>query len=197
MKIKVNKNGDTRGVTPEAQAALVKARENRRMAGNNFGKPKSRPGAADASTLAPALQFSKLLRGDPTQLHERIRKFVTLVEQEPGALTATVIGTLMADLDEANTALKKAWAYVNHHLDENGDPREIAKLLEELRKWTETLQEAALRAAEIQAKGLSQTKAVDPLDAYRVEEPQEDAPPARPCVEVNEPPDDPDIVDQQ
>jgi hypothetical protein len=130
-----------------------------------------------------------MLKGPTDKLHERIRKFVELAESEPGALTATVIGTLMAELDQANDTLKKMWKWLNLFLDGGGSASDenVVKLMGELRKWSESLQGAALRVAELQMKGLSGRES-DPLDRYRDEpeaEVEEDA--TSPSITIDAP----------
>jgi hypothetical protein len=141
--------------------------------------PKEEPKAI--TVPGPTLQFQSLIKGSVDQLHSRVRQYVELCEKEPGAPTAMVLGTLMADLHSANDFLAKSWTWLNKYMDdEDSDPRTVTKLLDSLRKWTEVVRDSAIKIAELQAKTtttiLEEKK--DTLSQYEIieEEEEEEAP---------------------
>jgi len=169
---KTNKSGDKRGMTPGSSRGLVKARKNRTISAKPRGRGQdTNPFGKKPDLPAPVMHFEKLIKGSKEQLHERIRDKVTLCENEPGALTATVLGTLMADLGDANDVIGKSWEWVKKFLEEDGDPRSIAPLLKELRGWMETMKDTAVKVAEMNAKNRdTDTGGGNPISKYEVVE---------------------------
>lgn len=155
---------------------LKKARDARRKAPKARNK-KVVPKTTTTTKIKPKpdppkstqLGLPKLAPGTIEQMSARIQKYAKMAEKEPGILTASIIAHLLADIEDVNKALTKIWAWVNRFLDNpDNDPSEIVKLLEVVRKWTETYQTAALKVAEIQAKVLVEAPGeTDPMDAYR------------------------------
>lgn len=94
------------------------------------------------------------LRGRAAELVEaRIKRFIRAYNEEPQFLTASVVGTMLADLADANRFLRKSWEFVHKQLDKGVDPTELISISEELRRWAKLTQETALRVAEISRRG--------------------------------------------
>jgi len=94
------------------------------------------------------------LRGRAAKLVEaRIQKFIEAYDEEPQFLTASVVGTMLADLSDANRFLRKAWDYVHDRMKDGCDPKELLRVVEELRRWSKLTTETALRVAEISRRG--------------------------------------------
>ncbi len=188
---RVNTSGNRRGLSPGSKEGLKKGRQSRKK-GMHYkeNEKNSRPPVEHRDT-GTALQFTNLIKGSVSQLHTRIRKYVKLCDTEPGVVTATLLGTLLADLESANEVNGKCWDWLNQQLENGGDPREYLKLMAELRKWTESLQNAAIQVAEIRRKAMSSappppdagiTKYALPADAATKETKKADADGAIPAA---------------
>jgi len=175
---KINRLGDKRGMTEGSKKGLEKARQVRRS-GPNRGKAKA---PASKNPLVIQNKFSKLIHGSLSQLNPRVQDYVKLIEDEPGAVTASILGMLLAEMDAANKTLAKIWKWLDEYLDPATDgfdssedpplppdPRAITKILSELRKWSQMLHESGIKIAEIRAKTFGRIDEQDPLNAYEID----------------------------
>jgi len=171
-----NKNGNRRGMDPGSRDGLIKARKARREGPSRGVNGMVQKPTLPVSEPKQAFAFAKLIHGSKEQLHPRIREFVTQCEDEPGIVVATILGTLMADLNDANDVIGNTWTWIKTYMkDPESDPRSLTKLLGELRKWTDSMKEAAVKVAELQMKGLTPPEeSTNPLGKYEVSDEEEE-----------------------
>ena len=140
-------------------------RESREALNRINAEPRSPESRNAGGNFAPA-QRGGLNGVAARNLHARIRRHVKAAMADPSLLGWSYVGAMMADHHEASAYLKWAWAIVRRRLaaTNNGGAgdadglkgvevlRELAPLVDDLRRWAKLNADTAVRIGEVQAR---------------------------------------------